>query len=146
MASKWETIGDAIVTSLNAATLSQSFTAARKYRPYHEQKTLESESAPRVYVIPASRSSDSQSRRPSHNRSYLFDIEIHKYIASADTVANVDEWATLAEEIEDHLIDAGNMASAVWVSSENDEPFDPDALFTQNIFSTALRVGYRYIK
>ena len=146
MASKWETIGDAVVTALNAASLSQSFSAVRKYRPYHEHKTLESESTPRVYVVPVSRSSESQSRRPSHNRTYMLDVEIYKYISDADTVASVDDWMTLAEEIEDHLIDAGSMGGAVWVSSENDEPFDPESLFTRNVFETTLRVGYRYIR
>lgn len=143
MASNWEDIGDAIVTSLNAASLSQSFTSSRQYRPNLDLTGLEASSTATVYVIPAARTSTTSSRLPIQTRDYSFDVEIYRFISDPTTAANIDTWMTLAEEIEDHLMQAGGMSDGVWIGSTADDPFDGDLLHDQHLFAAAIRVIYR---
>ena len=143
MASRWETIGDAVVTSLNAASLSQSFTSTRDYRPVVDLDVLEAATEVTVYVIPESRESETVSRVPIQRRDYTFAVEIYRYIADPTTKESVDTWTTFTEELEDHLMGAGTMGLGVWVGSDNAEPFDTEKLLDDNLFLSIVRVQYQ---
>lgn len=143
MASRWETIGDAIVTSLNAASLGQTFTSVRAYRPDTDLTALEAATQASVYVIPESRESDTVSRTPIQARDYFFSIEIHRFISDPATIANVDTWMTFAESVEDHLMGAGNMGAGVWMGSNSTPPLEPESLFEEHVFQSTILVQYR---
>jgi len=96
MAAKILDIADAIVTQLNAATLSQAFTAVRGYLPTFE---LEDFDTLQVTVVPKADDGKLDTRSQSIH-DYAIDIGIQKRF-DAITNDNLDPLVLLTEEIAD---------------------------------------------
>ena len=97
MSSKIIAIADAVVTALNAATLTQTITAARAYVPKFD---LHSSTAVEVCVVPMSDDREMESRG-SDAADIQIDIGIKKKLqnAVADELAEIDAMMDFCEEI-----------------------------------------------
>lgn len=136
-------ISTAIVTSLNAASLSVSFTAERKDRPPLNADDLTGEANPRVYVVPSDIQTVSVlSRKQSRVVDYFVDILVLK----KGTIDTYDTYRGLMEEMVDHLMNAGRMNEANWIGSTTDSPFSEELFDTAQIFAGNTRQQYRRIR
>ena len=92
-------IADAIVTSLNGATFSQSFTAVRSYNAEAELTDLDT-----LHVTVIALKDDGQAEtRGSSTHDYTINIGIQKKPATISN-ANVDPLVYLTQEIADHFL------------------------------------------
>ncbi len=96
------TIAEAVKDALNAATLSQTFTATRVYAPDMELRLNEDAIAVRVWPAPEGRVSTFASRG-SIKRDYPVYVAVLRK-CDVDTNATVDAYAALLEEIEDLFV------------------------------------------
>ncbi len=93
-------IADAVVTALNAADLSQSFTAVRRYVPKFDSS---GDYSVQVQVVPKSEASEIETRG-SDAADLSIDIGVFKKLESdgskaADEIAEIDALMALCEEI-----------------------------------------------
>lgn len=103
MAAMIADIADAVVTALNNATLSQTFTAERSYVPLHELKDL---ADLKVTVVPTGLTLSSLTRAGLSLYDYVIDIGVQKSLGSgamtnAQIVAAADPYMRLSQEIVD---------------------------------------------
>lgn len=133
-------LADAIVTELNAATLSQSFTAVRKYRP---PKTLEDCKTLTVLVVPGSVEHEFASRN-AQAETYRVDVAVAKKLdtSTTDTIESLsDPLCLLVQEIEDLLIGTrpGDYPGAIVTRVVNDPVFYPDKMDDHRLFLSVIQ-------
>jgi len=140
MAAIVNTIGDAVVTKLNAATFTQSFTAVRKYAPLYRLRDMD---ALHVTVVTSSESIE-QSDRATRQHDYTIDIGVQKRFSS-DALTTLDPLADLVQEISDEFTGAELTAytSATWTRTSVDPIFAPDHMSKFRQFTSVVRLTYR---
>jgi hypothetical protein len=98
------TIAEAVKDALNAASLSQSFTATRVYVPELELRDTEDAIVVRVWPAPEGRVTTlGKGTRSARHREYPVYVCVLRK-CDVDTNATVDAYAYLLEEIEDNFL------------------------------------------
>ena len=138
-------IADAVVAALNAARLSQSFTAVRHYLPEFDLKEMETL---HVSVVPAELDEET-SDRTRDKAEYKIHVAVQKRVAKQDPpgidTAAVDALMQLVEEIDDlfrHKRLTG-YEQASWAKTENKPIFDPKHLKEHGQFTSLLVFTFR---
>ena len=144
MEAKLLEIADAVLASINAASLSLAFTATRVDRPPVKLTELAADSGPRVYVLPGpvNEINAPNSRSGTRKRDYQTDVVVLRKDATAD----YDQYHALIEEIETHLSTAGQMAGGSWMGATIDPRYAAELYDQHQIFAAASRQTYRLIK
>ena len=135
-------IADAVVTVLNDASLSQTFTAVRLYRPITELKDF---TALRVIVVPKDQE-QVLADRVQAQMDFRLDIGIQKKLADATStgnVAEIDTLMTLVEEVIDLIRTTRVFGVAKWLKTENNPIFAPDHLSEMRVFTSVLTLTLR---
>jgi len=139
-------IADAVVTALNAASLSQSFTAERAYVPIHELQDL---ADLKVSVVARSLSLVWLSRRDD-DFSYIIDIGIQKSIgiggmSNAEIIVASDPFMLLAEEILDLFRGKplGNDDQLQCMAAENVPIYAPLHLDEKRVFTSVVSLTFK---
>lgn len=140
-------IASALVVMLNAHTFSKSFTAARGWLP---EFTLEELETLKVTVVP--RTVDvTRAARHLIEEDFIVDIGIQKRLegdpAKSPSIAEVDPWADLTEEILRFCFDPANaivltgIDRVIPISIARD--YIPEHLSDKRTFSAVIAVTYR---
>jgi len=137
------TIGDAVVTKLNAGTFTQSFTAVRKYAPMFRLRDMDTL---HVTVVSSSESVE-QSDRTTRKHDYTIDIGIQKRFSS-DALTTLDPLLDLVQEISDEFTGATltGYTSATWTRTTVDPIFAPDHMSKFRQFTSVVRLSYRVFR
>ena len=135
-------IGDTVVSELNAASFSQSFTAERNYLPLYdlnELKTL------RVTVVPTAATLETKSRK-SAQHDVEIDIAVQQKVTDTNNPA-IDPLMALVEEIADHFR-FKRLASpdAIWVKTESEPVYAQEHLDQYRVFSSLLTLTFRILR
>lgn len=132
-------IADAVVTQLNAATLSQPLTAARLYAPSFELPDMETL---HVTVVPRGIASTSLDRKRD-SFSYEIDLAVQKKTDMAQ--ASLDALMTLVEEIADHFRTEplASFPGARCVDVKNVPVFSQEHLDELRQFTSVLTLTFR---
>jgi hypothetical protein len=141
-------IADAVVAVLNAATLSQTFTAARYYLPEFELNEMDTL---HVSVVPAELDEEIADR--SRDRAeYKIHVAVQKRVTKQEPpgldAEAIDGLMTLVEEIGDlfrHKPLAG-FEQAHWVKTENKPIYDPKHLKEHGQFTSLLALTFRVVR
>ncbi|HON68986.1 MAG TPA: hypothetical protein PLV57_20550 [Phycisphaerae bacterium] len=133
-------IADAVVTSLNGGSFSQSFTAQRRYQPSFalaEMETL------RVTVVPKS-VSITNATRDSGFFDCAIDIGVQKKVNPEDQ-AEADALLGLVDELMTHLRGRrlDDAPEAAWLSLTHDPIFAAEHLDSKHVLTSVLTVTYR---
>jgi hypothetical protein len=140
-------IADAVVDTLNDATLSQSFTAVRAYVPVYARQDTEGADELAdllVTVVPRSTTLAMLSRRDD-DFDYVVDIGIQQRVEVTNAV--VDARMLLAEEVLDLF--RGKRLVLVYsddplcVAAANDPIYAPDHLDQHRVFTSVVSLTYR---
>jgi hypothetical protein len=138
-------IADAVTAALNAATLSQSFTAVRHYLPEFDLKEMETL---HVSVVPAELDEE-MADRTRDRAEYKIHVAVQKRVAKQDPpgidTAAIDALMQLVEEIDDlfrHKRLAG-YEQAHWAKTENKPIYDPKHLKEHGQFTSLLVFTFR---
>ena len=132
-------LADAVVTDLNAATFSQSFTAQRSYLPRWK---LEELATIRVTVVPKDDVGERASRA-QWQEDYQLDVAIQQRL-NANETAQMDALVLLGQELADYFKSrnpAGDLATLVAVAFA--PLFDPDHLEKHKTLTTVLNLTFR---
>jgi hypothetical protein len=140
-------IAEAVKDSLNAATLSQAFTAERAYVPVRELDQMGSTLF--VTVVPRDLSMVTLSRRDD-DFDYVVDVAIQKRLTRGETTreqvnAECDALMTLVEEIADLFRSVMVLASipARFMGLSNPPIYSPDHLDGDRVFTSVLRLRFK---
>lgn len=146
-------IANAVVSELNAATLSLAFTAERRYVPrFKLRKNQPGEGADlpdletlRVTVVPRELSAATLTRR-SHDFDYLIDVAVQKRLDD-DEPATVDPYMRLTEEVID-LFRGGTLTTvdAKCVAVANEPIYAPELLNDANVFTSVVTLTFRKVR
>jgi hypothetical protein len=139
------TLADAVVDTLNDATLSQSFVAERVYVPTYAKQDDEGEdelAELRVSVVP-SESSMAVLARGSDDFTYVVDVGVFQRINLTNDAA--DPLMLLVEEIIDLFRSRAirEAMPAKLISVENPPIYSPDHLREHQVFASVVRLGFR---
>jgi hypothetical protein len=134
------TIAQAVTDELNAATLSQPFTAERAYRPafqLQDMKDLHVTVVPRAIEISAF-------DRGRCREDVQVDIAVQKKVASEEP-AELDPLMALVQEIADLLRTKRltGAPQAIWVKTENEPVYALEHLQEMRQFTSVLTTTYR---
>lgn len=136
-------IADAVVTALNAASLSMAFTAERAYVPVHEAKDLLDL---KVTVVPRELTLAAVARSRDEF-DYVIDVAVQRRIENA--VLAIDPYMELAEGILDlfrgKLFDygAGGRAVCIATSCQNNPIYVPQHLDEHRVFTSVVSLTFR---
>lgn len=140
------TLADAVVTTLNMATLSQSFTAERCFVPVTEIRDLVDL---RVLVVPTSKTDTVLSRAPNVGLEYVIDVGIQKVIGhgtmtNAEINTATDPLVALAEEIA-ALFEGQSLADGLarCTNVKHTMIYSPDHLDTKRVFFSVLSLTFK---
>lgn len=131
-------VADAIVTVLNNAALSQTFTAVRLYRPVTELKDF---SGIKVTVVPKDQVLTLADRAQGLTE-FRIDIGVQKKLTTASN-AEIDEMMELVEEILDLIRLTVSFGIAKWLRTENELIYSPDHLDEMRVFTSILTLTLR---
>ncbi len=138
-------IADAVAAALNAASLSQPFTAVRHYLPEFDLKEMDTL---HVSVVPAELDEETADRTRDRAE-YKIHVAIQKRVAKQDPpgldTAAIDALMQLVEEIDDllrHKRLAG-YEQAHWAKTENKPIYDPKHLKEHGQFTSLLVFTFR---
>jgi len=136
-------IADAVVTELNAGTFSQTFRAARHYRP---QFRLEEMKDLHVTVVPKGVEATTVSRS-GVQYDISVDVAVQKKLEK-ETNTDLDPLMNLAEEIANffRLRRLTQYPGASWLRSENDPAWSPGHLEELGQFTSVLTLTFRVVK
>lgn len=136
-------VADAVVTALNDASLSQSFTATRAYAP---PKSIKDVKELVVLVVPGSVERE-LAARSLKSELYRIDVAVLKQIDPDDNTT-LDPLTHLVEEIGDLLITErpADYTSAVCIRVSNDPVWDPDHLRSLRVFTSVVQAFYRVMR
>jgi hypothetical protein len=132
-------IADAVVAQLNAATFSQTLTAARLYAPSFELPDMETL---HVTVVPRGIASTSLDRKRD---SFSFDIDLAVQKKTDMAQASLDALMTLVEEIADHFRaePLGSFPGARCVNVKNVPVYSQEHLDELRQFTSVLTLTFR---
>ena len=143
-------IADAVVTELNGHAFSQTFTAARFYRPLFDLKDM---ATLHVSVVPKAWSAE-QAMRDGNQEEHQVDVGVQQKVADApgppaiSMQEQMDALVTLVQEIGDFFrlrrLDAYPDAGCVKV--ENVPVFAPDHLQEYRQFTSVLTLTFRVFR
>ena len=138
-------IADAVVETLNGATLSQPFTACRYYLPEFDAKEMD---ALHVSVVPAELDEE-MADRSRDKAEYKIHVAVQKRVMKQDPpgldTAAIDGLMRLVEEIDDlfrHKPLSG-YPEAHWTKTKNKPIYDPKHLKEHNQFTSLLVFTFR---
>ena len=138
-------IADAVVAALNAATLSQPFTAVRHYLPEFDLKEM---GTLHISVVPAELDEE-VADRTRDRAEYKIHVAVQKRVAKQDPpgldTAAIDALMQLVEEIDD-LFRHNRLAGyeqAHWAKTENKPIYDPKQLKEHGLFTSLLVFTFR---
>lgn len=134
-------IAAALVTSLNAASFTQSVTAVRRYRPHFEIKEL---TTIRLSVIAMTVEAVRMARGVTEFE-YGIDVALQK-AEDPDNETALDALAVLAEEIDDHIREAGAMAAGSWLRQTTPALWIPEHLHEKGAYTHVSRHVYHLEK
>lgn len=147
MAAKHVEIAAEIVTALNAAVaddpspLSQTFEAARAYRPKYK---LEDLGTLHVVVVPRSHES-AVDTRATEAHEYAVDVGVLRRFEGPPTNAECDALMLLVDEIAGVLrFTTGATSGAAWVGSTNEPVYAADHLDDWHQFTSVLTTRWRW--
>lgn len=136
-------IADAVVDSLNAATLSQPLTAERHYQPVFDLPDM---ADLHVSIVPKGIEVLASSRNQNQH-DYAIDIGIQQRITN-DTEA--DALMTLAEEITDHFrlsrLPIDGIGSVPVLKVETNPVFAPEHLAEKRVFTSIITLTFRVLR
>lgn len=130
-------VADAVVTALNAATLSAAFTAVRGYIATHELPDMDTL---RVTVMPAADDIKRDTRSSAKHR-FTIDVGVQK---KPSTVSNamLDPLTLLAQEIADYFLYGNRTAGAILISPEIKVLFIQKDLRELGQFTAVVRLQF----
>lgn len=132
-------IAEAVVTELNAATLSQSFTAVRAYVPEYDLTELASVA---VTVVPRAVAAQAAGRGLMQT-DYSVDVAVQ---ARAATDTKRDALMVLAEEIAGYFnCRRLNSLEAMWIKTEPSVVYDADQMRQLGVFTSVLSLTFRIV-
>ena len=141
-------IADAVTAMLNAASLSQPFTAARHYLPEFDLKEM---NELHISVVPAELDEE-MSDRSRDRAEYKIHVAVQKRVVKQSPPgldnAAIDGLMTLVQEIDDllrHKPLAG-YPQAHWIKTENKPIYDPKHLKEHGQFTSLLAFTYRMVR
>ena len=139
MAAIVNTIADAVVTKLSAATFTESFTAVRKYSPTYRLRDMDTL---HVTVVSSSESIEA-SDRSTRQHEYTIDIGIQKRFSS-DALTTLDPLLDLVQEVSDEFTGATltGYTAASWTRTTVDPIFAPDHMSKFRQFTSVIRLTY----
>jgi len=148
--SRTTTIADAVVAQLNAASLSQGFTAVRKYRPIFQLGEGDLDTL-QVVVVPVSLTVPEFVGRIAILEYHMIDVGLFKKLSATDGViaeASIDPYTYLMDEIRDMLMGSrpSTYSDAICMSLEKEILCDRDTLETQQSFAGIMSFNYQYIE
>lgn len=135
-------IADAVVTVLNDASLSQSYTAVRTYRPIYDLRDITSLT---ITVVPKEQELILADRTQGQ-MDFRLDIGIQKKLGDATSTGDnteIDALMTLVEEIIDLIRDTRVFGVAKWLKTENSPIFAPEHLSEMRVFTSVLTLTLR---
>jgi hypothetical protein len=136
-------IADAVVESLNAATLSQVLTSERHYQPVFDLPEM---TDLHVSVVPKGIEVLASSRNQNQH-DYAIDIGIQQKVADD---AQADVLMSLAEEIADHFRRGRVQVEAIGnipVLKVSTEPvFAPEHLTEKRVFTSIITLTFRVLR
>ena len=138
-------IADAVVAVLNAATLSQPFTAVRHYLPEFDLKQMDTL---HVSVVPAELDEEIADRTRDRAE-YKIHVAVQKRVAKQEPpgldTAAIDGLMQLIEEIDDVLRHKplSGYELAHWTKTENKPIYDPKHLKEHGQFTSLLVFTFR---
>ena len=143
MSSQIVDVAEAVKTSLNAGTFSQTFTAMRKWVPKVALAALDTIA---VTVVPKDYARENETRGETR-RTIQIDIGIQKRFNYLETnpedptkLDELDELMQLVEEIANYFT-PGGYGGARWVRTEIPEPmFDIQVLDKESTFTSVVTV------
>lgn len=130
-------IADGVVNILNDATLSQSYTAERKYTPEYE---IANSTNPHVDVVPRRNNSDMHDRG-QYQYDYTIDIGVIDRVGEA-TQDELDALMLFVEEIEETLR-FETSANAACINTENNPIYAREELENRGLFVSVLKTTWR---
>lgn len=138
-------VADALVTALNAATWSPTFTAVRSYA--HWADKLESISSLKVDVVPVNHARSSLATRGSLEYAPEIDIGFRQLLTTTTTAA-VDTLVALVESVNEWVCsrDVASTPVAEWESASIRALYVRDHLREWKQFTGIIRVTYRVEK
>lgn len=135
-------IADEVITELNEATLSQAFTAERRYAPIFD---LEEMTDLKVSVVPRSKTS-SAGTRAQREFTVEIDIAVQKKVPAED-LTTPDALMTLVEEIADLFrMKRLTTSRAAWTAEANDPIFLPGHIRRLGQFTSVLTLTFAIVK
>lgn len=139
-------VADAVTAALNAATLSQSFTAERLYVPvYGKQDEDADEFAElQISVVPDSiRSLSTSLSRKADDFEYVIDVGIQQRVDG--TTAVLDALMLLAQEIMDLFRgkQIPNYPAALCTNAANSPIYAPTHLAEQKVFTSVVSLTFK---
>jgi len=136
-------IADAVVESLNAASLSQTLTSERHYQPVFDLPEM---SDLHVSVVPKGIEVLASSRNQNQH-DYAIDIGVQQKVAD-DTEA--DGLMTLAEEIADHFrlsrVQITGIGSIPVLKVATEPIFAPEHLTEKRVFTSIITLTFRVLR
>ncbi|MCY3019537.1 MAG: hypothetical protein NTW87_10985 [Planctomycetota bacterium] len=135
-------IADGVVTRLNAATLSQAFTAIRTWQPSFALSEMQ---ALKVTVAPHGRQTEKISRSAQASTCQV-DVAVQKKLAKADN-EEIDALVLLVEEIGTLLefCELPGPPKAVWVKTENVPVVAQEHLAELRQFTSVLTLTFKVL-
>ncbi len=141
-------IADAVTAMLNAAELSQPFTAVRHYLPEFDLKEMDQL---HVSVVPAELDEE-MSDRSRDRAEYKIHVAVQKRVVRQSPPgldnAAIDGLMTLVQEIDDLLRHKPlpGYPQAHWIKTENKPIYDPKHLKEHGQFTSLLAFTYRMVR
>lgn len=134
-------IAKAVLTDLNAATLSQSFTATRAYRPPKDLKDVKTLA---VLVVPGGVEGELLARGALKTERLRIDIAVIKQV-DPDSNTVLDALAYLVQEVKDTFFGKrlSSYTSAACIACENSPAWEPDILAGDRCFVSITRLYFR---
>ena len=138
-------IADAVVTALNAHTLSQAFTAARYYLPEFDLPEMDQL---HVSVVPAELDEEIADRTRDRAE-YKIHVAVQKRVTKQDPpgldTSAIDGLMALVQEIDDllHHKPLAGYEEAHWTKTENKPIYDPKHLKEHGQFTSLLVFTFR---
>jgi len=135
-------IADSVVTTLNAGSFSEAFTAERSYLPRYELKEMQSL---RVTVVPKGMTTEPMSRG-TVTYDVQIDVAIQKRLGDpTNAQAESDGLMALAEQVATYLRSAPlvDQPSARWTQTEHPAIYAPEHLEQLRQFTAVMTLNYR---
>ena len=136
-------VADAVISELNGATFTPSFTAERSYLPRSELTELK---ALKVTVVPNGLSVTTASRGQVQ-QDVAIDVAVQQKLTGEDN-SSLDPLLALAEEIAarfqgKRLI---SFPAAIWVKTEFKTIYAPDHIDQLRVFTSVITLTFRVIE